>query len=189
MHVFWRHGYHATSIDDLVRSIGVNRASIYATFGDKHALFVAALTHYGATNLITLKHVLHDPERAVTGICNVIDVFAKISSSESGVMGCLLGSATLELLPDDAEVADVVSRCYSARRTEFERALKRAQREGDLAATLDVPATAAYLVTFLQGLRMMGKTRLTHAAALKAARVSYAVLGIKHRRAPATSRI
>src|SRR5271170_4685314 len=46
MVVFWRNGYQATSIQDLVEATGVNRGSLYATFGDKRGLFLAVLDHY-----------------------------------------------------------------------------------------------------------------------------------------------
>src|SRR5690349_15255285 len=46
MEVFWERGYEATSIGDLVERLGVGRQSLYDTFGDKHALYVAALDRY-----------------------------------------------------------------------------------------------------------------------------------------------
>lgn len=46
MHAFWARGYEATSIRDLVDRMGINRGSIYATFGDKRSLFIQALRHY-----------------------------------------------------------------------------------------------------------------------------------------------
>jgi TetR/AcrR family transcriptional regulator, transcriptional repressor for nem operon len=178
MRVFWRHGYHATSIDDLVRATAVSRSSLYATFGDKHALFVASIRRYADTNLAVLKRTLHAAERAIDGIRAVVETFATISSSEAGTMGCLLGTATLELLPHDAEVSTLVARCYTSRRKEFELALRRAQAQGDLRAEIDVAATAAYLVTHLQGMRMMGKMRPTRAHAMRAAQVAYAALRV-----------
>ena len=44
--VFWAHGYEATSIQELVDSMGINRGSLYDTFGDKHRLFLEALDRY-----------------------------------------------------------------------------------------------------------------------------------------------
>jgi TetR/AcrR family transcriptional regulator, transcriptional repressor for nem operon len=46
--VFWERGYEATSVQDLVEALGINRASLYATFGDKAQLFEAALNRYQA---------------------------------------------------------------------------------------------------------------------------------------------
>ena len=39
MELFWNKGYHATSIQDLVSNLGINRASLYDTFGGKKELF------------------------------------------------------------------------------------------------------------------------------------------------------
>ena len=39
MQVFWSKGYEAASLDDLCEGTGLNRSSLYAAFGDKHALF------------------------------------------------------------------------------------------------------------------------------------------------------
>ena len=46
MQAFWARGYDATSMQDLVDCTGINRGSLYATYGDKHTLFVAALRMY-----------------------------------------------------------------------------------------------------------------------------------------------
>ncbi len=45
--LFWRRGYEATSMADLVEHLGVARASIYATFGGKRELYLKALDRYG----------------------------------------------------------------------------------------------------------------------------------------------
>ena len=46
MNLFWRQGYAATSIADLVACMGIGRGSLYNEFGNKHDLFVWALRHY-----------------------------------------------------------------------------------------------------------------------------------------------
>ena len=46
MNIFWSKGFEATSIQDLVNETGLNRASMYASFGDKKALFLRVLDHY-----------------------------------------------------------------------------------------------------------------------------------------------
>src|SRR4051812_19033882 len=47
LELFWERGYEATSMADLVEHMGVARASIYATFGGKHELYLKALDRYG----------------------------------------------------------------------------------------------------------------------------------------------
>jgi TetR/AcrR family transcriptional regulator, transcriptional repressor for nem operon len=46
MEVFWSRGYEAASIEDLVKHMGINRQSLYDTFGHKHALYLKALDRY-----------------------------------------------------------------------------------------------------------------------------------------------
>ncbi|NMG58023.1 TetR/AcrR family transcriptional regulator, partial [Geitlerinema sp. P-1104] len=49
MLTFWRQGYEATSIRNLIASMGIHRGSLYDTFGDKHSLFQETLAHYDHT--------------------------------------------------------------------------------------------------------------------------------------------
>ncbi len=60
MQAFWRKGYEATSIQDLVEQMGINRFSLYDTFGDKHRLYLAALDRYrqkvASESLACLEH-------------------------------------------------------------------------------------------------------------------------------------
>lgn len=44
--LFWRRGYGATSMRDLLDGMGIGRGSFYDTFGDKHTLFLAALDRF-----------------------------------------------------------------------------------------------------------------------------------------------
>jgi TetR/AcrR family transcriptional repressor of nem operon len=46
--LFWRKGYNATSMQDLVDGLGISRSSLYDTFGDKHTLYIRALEKYKA---------------------------------------------------------------------------------------------------------------------------------------------
>src|SRR5262245_19049114 len=46
MELFWIHGYHAVSIDDLVRRTGLSRHAIYARYGSKLGLLKAVLCRY-----------------------------------------------------------------------------------------------------------------------------------------------
>ena len=74
MAVFWRNGYQATSIQDLVDATGINRGSLYTTFGDKRGLFLAVLEHYshrfGEPMMAELKDP--DPRRAIERMLEAI---------------------------------------------------------------------------------------------------------------------
>ena len=55
MEVFWAQGYEATSVQDLLEAMGINRGSMYDTFGDKHTLFVAAIEHYSQVKSVYVR--------------------------------------------------------------------------------------------------------------------------------------
>src|SRR5882762_5197437 len=61
MEVFWSRGYKATSIQDLVKHMGINRQSLYDTFGDKHALYLLALDRYREIEVRKLFDLLERP--------------------------------------------------------------------------------------------------------------------------------
>ncbi len=46
LELFWKHGYHAVSVEDIVRQTGLNRHSLYARYGSKFGLLMSALEHY-----------------------------------------------------------------------------------------------------------------------------------------------
>ena len=46
MRAFWEKGYEGASLDDLTQAMGINRSSLYASFGDKEQLFKRAIAHY-----------------------------------------------------------------------------------------------------------------------------------------------
>src|ERR1043166_7581204 len=61
MEVFWARGYEAASVQDLVEHMGINRQSLYDTFGDKHALYLQALDRYQEVELRKLFELLARP--------------------------------------------------------------------------------------------------------------------------------
>src|SRR6266566_10166481 len=61
MRLFWRKGYQATSVSDLTTAMGIKRASLYAAFGSKEALFRKALERYGAGPSIFARKALQEP--------------------------------------------------------------------------------------------------------------------------------
>jgi TetR/AcrR family transcriptional repressor of nem operon len=85
MHVFWDKGFEATSVADLEAATGLNKRSIYNTFGNKEAIFTAALSRYIAMSSEMGAVLLREP----LGLKNVKDFFSAIRY-EPGAPGCLV---------------------------------------------------------------------------------------------------
>jgi TetR/AcrR family transcriptional repressor of nem operon len=108
--LFWTRGYQAVSVDDLVQTTGLNRHSLYARYGNKYGLFMAALGRYGShaggiirdilngpgspTQRLERMMELRDPERA--------DIFWRRMMER----GCMALRAAAELRASHPELAE-----------------------------------------------------------------------------------
>ncbi|MGE3342877.1 MAG: TetR/AcrR family transcriptional regulator, partial [Vicinamibacterales bacterium] len=131
---FWARGYEATSMQDLVRQTGVNRASLYATYGDKHALFLAALRMYDGR----LRHErLAEIERTCgprEAIRRLLLSFASGVSEKVTPRGCFLTNTALELAGHDAEASRVVAHAQREIEAFFGRMVKKGKATGEFGA-------------------------------------------------------
>lgn len=157
MELFWRNGYGATSMRDLLDGMGIGRGSFYDTFGDKRSLFLAALDRFERTRTAWILEALEGPEPPLESIRYV---FGRTVDGLVGFeprRGCLLANSAVELAPHDPEVAERIS--GYVRRTEdaFEDALVRARVTGNLSQNKDPRALARFLVNNLHGLRVMAR--------------------------------
>ena len=90
MELFWEKGYAATSMQSLVDHLGINRFSIYDSFGDKHSLFLAALDRYREIVAESLRTKLNDDTKGIEAIKDYFRAMAADLSTPSGRMGCLV---------------------------------------------------------------------------------------------------
>ena len=161
MEAFWTRGYAATSVNDLLEETGLNRGSLYASFGDKHRLFLTALDRYDEQGWAAIREILDRPGRAREVIENWIRAYAESCTGDEGRRGCLLCKAAMELVPQDAEVAAWMRRVAKRNARYLARLVQRGQNEGDINAKLDPAVVARFLWNSLAGLRLMGTTSPT----------------------------
>ncbi|MEV8015517.1 TetR/AcrR family transcriptional regulator [Streptomyces sp. NPDC086554] len=158
LELFWRRGYEATSMADLVEALGIGRASIYATFGNKHELYMKALDRYAKAQNPRLLTELSQPGPALPAVRAVVRRFGGESASEQGRLnGCFITNTAAELGPHDEAAARCVERNWEHIETLLHSALVRAQAQGELPEDRDPLALARLLLTLTQGLRVVGK--------------------------------
>jgi TetR/AcrR family transcriptional repressor of nem operon len=156
MALFWTRGYEATSIQDLVEATGVNRGSIYGTFGDKKGLFLAALDHYLETVAKSLMAELSDPDprRAIE---RMFDSLIRRTSDPKFPRGCFITNTSLECPASGDEITRKIAEAIGQQESAIYRVLRRAQAEGSLASTLDARALARFFLGVAQGLNVVNK--------------------------------
>jgi TetR/AcrR family transcriptional repressor of nem operon len=155
--LFWRRGYHATSVRDLGEVLGLSASSLYRTFGDKHALFLRALDHYRATDSADAReHLLRPgpvPEVLREWLVRMVD----LPEEGAAARGCFVVNTATELGADDPTVDGRTQAAFDVTRHALQEVLGRGCRDGELRADLDVPATAETLFTLVLGLRVRAR--------------------------------
>ncbi|MFJ4519904.1 TetR/AcrR family transcriptional regulator [Streptomyces sp. NPDC088810] len=177
LELFWRRGYEATSMADLVEHLGIGKASLYATFGSKHELYLRALDRYGQAQNPRLTRELSRPGPVLPAVRALVRRFAAEAAAEATrEQGCLVTNTAVELAPHDREAARRVEHSWDTLETLLHSALVRAQAQGELAGDRDPPALARLLLVLLQGLRVVGKASADPARVRDAAEQALALL-------------
>jgi TetR/AcrR family transcriptional regulator, transcriptional repressor for nem operon len=174
MHLFWLKGYGATSMRDLLDGMGIGRGSFYDTFGDKHALFLAALDRFEEARTSWVDEALDG-----SGMDGIEEVFRRTVAGMTGSeprRGCLLANTAVELAPRDPEVAARISRYVRRTEEAFAGALVRAGEAGEIPADRNPRALARFLVSNLHGLRVLARAGTDRRTLEDAARVALEAL-------------
>lgn len=156
MFVFWKKGFEATGLVDLERATGLGRQSLYGVFGDKRGLFLAVVEHYFQRVLEPGFAVLDAPGSARANLEQVFGAW-EMAAAAPEFHGCLVGNSVPEFGSTDAEVSGVLRRKLELMEAAFTRTLRRAKRDGEVPATLDVKNTARSLLTLAQGLAVVAR--------------------------------
>lgn len=158
MQVFWHKGYEATSMEDLLTAMDINRGSLYATFGDKRELFLKAMDRYCSGGAIGNRlSILNEPGPAIPLIRRFIGAMLEFGLSDPLRRGCMITNAVMELAPHEKDIARRVAGRLQMAEEAFFTLLTRARQEGELANDKDPRALARVLVTMMQGTIVMIK--------------------------------
>ncbi|HEX2299517.1 MAG TPA: TetR/AcrR family transcriptional regulator [Pseudonocardiaceae bacterium] len=177
LELFWRRGYEATSMSDLVEHLGIGRASIYATFGNKHELYLKALDRYQQARLPEMLRELSQPGPALPAVRALVRSYAAdAAATELRGRGCFVTNTAAELAPHDPAAARLVERNWDHLETVLHSALVRAQAQGELPCGRDPRSLARMLLVLLQGLRVVGKASPDPARVRDAAEQALALL-------------
>lgn len=174
--LFWRKGYHDTSVQELVDYLGINRASMYDTFGDKHQLFERALQHYRDTHGYFVQQSLQEPGNAKEKIRQILDASVNECVNDPHQKGCFMVNTAVELAATDAEIAKLI--CSNLKNTEalLERVIREGQVRGEITTEKDARALARFIFSSINGLRVIAKVNADRQYLEDVARTTLSVL-------------
>jgi len=173
MGLFWRRGYEATSMQDLVDTLGVNRSSLYATFGDKGQLFGAVMQRYDERVSTALHASLAPPAAGRDAMeAYLMAVVASITSPEGGG-GCLMLNASMTCVTAPAPLLDRATQAVRGTEAGLLAALRR---DPNLRGRRDLPSLARFFAAQSMGLAVLARAGVGPAELKAAARIALRVL-------------
>ncbi|MBR9653595.1 TetR/AcrR family transcriptional regulator [Thalassovita aquimarina] len=160
--LFWRHGYEATSMSDLVAAMGIGAPSLYAAFGNKADLFAAVVDRYGATFSATLYGPINDPDLTVReAVEGLFDRAARLFTEPETPAGCFMYSAATAVSPSSGSIEKLLRE----RRLEAEAHLAERLQNGveaeQLPSDLDPVPLARFFNCVLEGMSMQARDGAT----------------------------
>jgi TetR/AcrR family transcriptional repressor of nem operon len=147
--LFQEKGYNATSMQDLVDAMGLNRGSIYDTYGDKHTLFLKCLSSYNNTNRQMCKEALYRSKSPLQTIESIIRKSLQ-EQMDSG-KPCLAARSAYEMGDADAAVLKAVRENNANFAAMFETLLVKAQEAGELPKDKDTAMLSKFIVSSFNG--------------------------------------
>ena len=171
--VFWEKGYEATSIQDLVDRMGIHRASLYDTYGNKHELFAEAMSRYtvlehqAAIAQLTAEGPVRDVLTAFFG-----SIVERISQPDD--RGCLMIKAAMSNSSSNGSRNGMSGRLVSEHFKMVDSALRsclaRGKKQGDIRPDTDIDSLTKFLRSSLEGLFVSAATGMKRQSLLDIAR-------------------
>jgi AcrR family transcriptional regulator len=110
--VFWEKGYEGTSLTDLTAAMGINRPSMYATYGNKRQLFLHAIDRYAATHGSRAFSALRLEPDNRTAVEEFFKASIDCALAEGTPRGCLINTVATDAAESDPELRDKLSHMF-----------------------------------------------------------------------------
>ncbi|MFJ4851654.1 MULTISPECIES: TetR/AcrR family transcriptional regulator [unclassified Streptomyces] len=177
MDAFRTKGYEGTSVQDLVAATGVGRGSLYAAFGSKEGLYLAAMDRYREKHALPLIDILRSGAPARELIREVLLGTVDVIAQDGSRRACMIVGATMERISHDATVAAHVRATTTSLEDALYEVIVEARSKGELPAGRSPRDLARYLIATLHGLRVLGAINPDRASLTAVAEVALDALG------------
>ena len=154
--IFWKHGYQNSSMAVLLKGMGIQKGSFYATFKSKHKILLEALHLYIDGRFEGFRTFTREPS-PLAALRSHLDEVVGESTGTHCSMGCFMVNSALELAPRDAAVRKLVEKTLQDHREFYRGLLEEAKRRGELPAGFDASGRAAALLAVVLGMRVMAR--------------------------------
>lgn len=176
MEIFWKKGFYATSMQELVDGMGINRASLYDSFGSKEELFDRAFRLYQRENQGMIREFLFSHRPVQKGFLSLFGFAIDGALRDPDAKGCFVVNATVEMVTQECALYSVLR----DNRIDFEQLfldyLQEGLTRGEISPEKDLKAIAALIFTLYNGVMVLSKINPNKAELMAAIRTGLQVL-------------
>jgi TetR/AcrR family transcriptional repressor of nem operon len=151
--LFWEKGYEATSTEDLIAVMGLQRGSFYHTFKSKKDLFINAINDHEVSSFNEFRKELEESSEPIQFIRAAFLHLADCPPFEHK-KGCFAGNTIAELSGVDEELAENAKRLLKVFEDMLFKQIKRSQETGELKNKTDAKLLARYLLNLWNGINI-----------------------------------
>ena len=157
MHLFWHKGYYTTPVSEIIKTTGLRAGSLYAAYGSKEGLLLAALKQYTDQMELAFSKQLQGEGSAKEGFEQLFSGFVEAARNRQPGDGCLLINTMVEVAGHQPHLCDVVNSQLERLLDCLRQGLDKARREGDLSPSVDIESAATFVMGSLWSLAMMSR--------------------------------
>ena len=155
-HLFWDKGFNGTSMQDLVDVTGLNRSSLYNSFGNKKALYELVLAQYQEEGNLFFEEALSQKDNAFEAISLVFNALTTSIIKDIEGKGCFNMNCTTELSRTDIGIRAFLTSRQEHTISVFKNLVEKGQQQGVINKDDSADNYGYYLFSAFQGLRMTG---------------------------------
>jgi AcrR family transcriptional regulator len=156
MLLFWRHGYEATSLNDLTSALGVKPSSIYTVFGDKKRLFLEAVSRY-LSGPITSNSIISEASNAREAAMGMLNAAAHGFTGEDTPAGCLLASSAISCSHSASDVKEELAAIRRGIEEQLRQKVLASIASGSMPGHTDADALAGLTMAVIQGMSTLAR--------------------------------
>lgn len=155
MGLFWKHGFEGVSLSQIMATTGLQKASLYAAFGDKRSMYLKALEQYHSEIVSGAARALRDPGVEATARIRAF-LSAPIAAVQDGDRsGCFLCNASADQAGLDFQTEAQVKRGFAALASALETPLATLN---SALSPADLDTRAHMLLGLYSGFRIMARS-------------------------------
>ena len=155
MDVFWEKGYEAASISELTEAMGINPPSLYAAFGDKEKLFLAAVERYLQSHRDACPYC--EEPTARQAVEALLTHMAHELTESSHPRGCLMQMASTSVANASEGLQEALARHRAWGRDRMRTRIRQGIADGDVPPDADAGGLADFYTTIITGMGMQAK--------------------------------